>query len=222
MELYANPYSYDCQGFYFNTPKQFDKKYDAAYKKTGCEEYELEFIDGTREEGELFEAMQVGSANLHAWFDLMDDLEDYELPAMYYLIAVYGEKDWNRACKLVDDEVRTMEGSAKDYAYDYLDNIGGVSELSKEARVMYFDYAQFGRDLKMDLDPDNPDDEFYLNMNDAEAGEEYVESAGGVEALGDTAERYFDVDSWARDMELGGDINVFDFAGTEYVTDYHG
>jgi antirestriction protein len=56
-----------------------------------------------------------------------------------------------------------------------------------------------------------------------EIGEEYVDGIGGVKELGmETAEMYFDWEKLARDMELGGDVTQFDFAGSSWVVDYHG
>jgi len=126
----------------------------------------------------------------------------------------------DEALLLVRDDVRVQEGTMRDYVENYIDSMGGVGELGKKATEMYFDYEAFGRALAMDLDADEPDDEYYLSLSDQERGEEYVESMGSVSELGKVAEWYFDVASFARDIELNRDATEFDFAGSTYVTDY--
>lgn len=109
--------------------------------------------------------------------------------------------------------------SAEDFAYDVVDGIGwdGVGENNLE---MYFDYDSFGRDLMYDFhrgDEDNEDSEgnpedpdHYYNNDGYDMGEyesdqqvayDYIENIGGVDQLGqETAQRYFDYDSFGRDL----------------------
>ena len=58
-------------------------------------------------------------------------------------------------------------------------------------------------------------------MDDRERGEAYIDDVG-IEILfaqprdkreAPLGERYFDVDAFARDMELNGDVTEFEFAG---------
>lgn len=218
--LYANPYDISATGFYFSSAEQFEEKFA---RHLPVEEYEIDFIEGSAEDAALFEAMRVGQGQLEQYFDDIVPLADWEKAALYYLFAIYSPgMDWHIALRRVEDEVRVRQGNAKEYVEDYIDDIGGVGELGRAAGDMYFDYVAFGRDLKFDLDPDEPGDEYYLSLSDQERGEEYVDSMGGVKELGQVAERYFDVDAFARDAELNGDITEFDFAGDTYVTDYRG
>ena len=220
LVFYANPYAYDARGFYFSTAQEYERKYK---KHLPVEEYGIEFIDGSSADADLFRVMSVNQATLEAYLDIVEDLKDYEKPALFYYLDSYDPgADWDDALKAVEDEVRVREGGAKEYAESYIDDIGGVGELGDDIAARYFDYDSFGRAVKMDLDSDDPRND----DDDDDVGYEYVESIGGVSGLGDvlgaTAENYFDVDRFARDLEMSGDISVFTFAGDTYTTDYRG
>ena len=221
IKLYANPYDTSARGWYFDSSEDFDKKYK---KHLPVEEYELEWIDGPEEDRQLFEALNIGPAKLEDFFELVDDLQTDEKAALYYLLRYHGSSgvDLGQLLLLVRDDVRVREGTSKEYVYDLIEDLGGVGELGGNAVEMYFDYETFGRDIEMDLDPDRKEDAYYLDMTDQERGEAYVDDVGGVSELGKMAEQYFDVESYARDLELNGDVTEFDFAGTTYTTDYHG
>lgn len=80
-----------------------------------------------------------------------------------YLAGVgYGPADW--ADKM--DEVSVygpFHGDAEtEFAEEFVDSMGGVSELSKQTAESYFDYAKFGRDLSMDYTEVDTDDGAYF------------------------------------------------------------
>lgn len=54
-----------------------------------------------------------------------------------------------------------------------------------------------------------------------EYAEEYVESTGMLDGVPETVARYFDFEAFGRDMAIGGDVTVFEFAGTMYVMSNH-
>ena len=163
VRYYANPYDRSAKGFYFTDAKDFDKKWKAARKAGGPEEYEIDFIDGPRELGQLFEAAHVGQSELDEWEKLVDEPDQW--PAAYYLLAHHGERDIKKVLQRVED-VRVTEGTAKDYAEELVDSMGGPMELGKE-----------------------------------------------------TLEMYFDMDAYARDMELNGDVREFRFGGKEFTAE---
>lgn len=118
-----------------------------------------------------------------------------------------------------DEAYQGKFSSAEDFAYDLVDGIGwdGVGENNLE---MYFDYDSFGRDLMYDFhrgddgetdaegNPEDPDK--YYNQDGYEMGEyesddqvarDFIDNLGGVDQLGqETAQRYFDYDSFGRDL----------------------
>jgi len=225
IQLYANPYDISAKGWYFKDADDFDAKYK---KHLPVEEYEIEFIDGTREEADLFKAMGVNQGNVREFLDVIGQLDnEHDQAAFYYVVEQYPSKHksdpegWAEALEKVEDEVRVMEGDSKAYAEEYIDNIGGVGQLDKKTVEMYFDYEAFGSALEQDLNPDEEGDRYYLDMNDYERGEAYVDSIG-FDSLGKAAEEYFDMDKFARDLDLGGDVSEFVFAGKTWTTDYHG
>ena len=223
ISLYANPYDISARGWYFSDDEDFAKKYK---KHLPVEEYGIEWIDGPEEDRELFEALNVDSGNLEQYFELIDELNDPDKAALYYLLRHRGmgpKETLDDLLQMVDDEVRVFEGNSKEYVEEYIDSAGGVGEaFSKEVIERNFDYERFGRDIGFDMDPDDEGDAFYLAMSEQERGEEYVDSMGGVAELGKNAETYFDVDSVVRDMELNSEIAEFDFAGQTFTTDYMG
>jgi len=217
--MYAQPYSPSATGWYFKDIEDFEKKYK---KHLPVEEYELQLVDAEHADFDLFKAMRVNQANLREWFEVMDKLDsEHDQAAFYYLAEDLRRDDWEDMLTDVDREVRVMEGDTKAYAENYIDDMGGVGQLGKKTIEMYFDYERFGADLEHDLDPDDEGDQYYLDMTDQKRGEEYVDSIG-FESLGETAENYFDMDAFARDLELGGDVTEFEFAGKTWTTDYHG
>lgn len=90
----------------------------------------------------------------------------------------------------------------------------------------YFDYDEFGRDLRLDGyydeliddyrsqgDDEWADDleEHLENTSDYELAEEYIFGLGGLEALGkETLEMYFDYDSYEDALKINGNFIEFD------------
>lgn len=218
LRFHAQPYDPSRRGFYFNDYDEYEEKYK---KHLPTEEYELEFIDGPSEDADLFSALKVDQMSLEQFLDDVVTLSEHDKAALYYVATNgYGD-DLDDMLKKVDDEVRVMEGDSKAYMEEYVDSMGGVSELGKKTIEMYFDYERFGRDLEQDLNADDENDQYLLDMDDEKRGETYVDDIG-FESLGKTAEEYFDMDKFARDAELGGDISEFEFDGRTWTTDYHG
>ncbi len=219
LRFHATPYDTSARGFYFSTGDELAEKFE---KRLPVEEYEIQFIDGDMEDAQLFQAMGVHQGNIGDFIDLVDELEEHEKPALFYYLSFYNPgAEWDDAIRAVEDEVRVHEGDVKSYAEEYVDSMGGVGELGPELGERYFDHERFGRDLAFDMDPDDEGDAYYLSLSDQERGEEYVDSIG-FESLGKAAETYFDMDSFARDLQLGGDVTEFEFGGDTYTTDYHG
>ncbi len=219
LSFHATPYDISARGFYFSTGEEFDEKFQ---KRLPVEEYEIQFIDGDLDDAHLFNVVDVSQGNSGTFIDVVEDIEEYQKPALFYYLSFYNPgADWDDALRTVDDEVRVHDGDVKSYAEESVDSLGGVGQLGAATAERYVDHERFGRDLAMDLDPDDEGDAYYLSLSDQERGEEYVDSIG-FESLGDTAEAYFDMDSFARDLQLGGDVTEFEFAGETYTTDYHG
>lgn len=195
LRLYANPYDISARGWYFTSLEDFEQKFK---KHLPVEEYEIDFIDGSTEAAALFKILKVNQGNVAEFFERLDDFEsmnEHDQAALYYVMEEANiTDDLDEALKLVDDEVRVMEGDAKDYAYNYIDSIG---EIPKKLADMYFDYESFG-------------------------GEEMIDDIYGRGNIPtDLAQRYFDYDAFARNLVLSGDIHEFRYNDKRWVTDYN-
>lgn len=142
MRLYANPYDISKHGFYFKDLDQYEDRYKQAYKQSRTEEYEIDFIDGTDKESAIFKVADVNQANVGEFFDAIDELESYELPAFYYHLSIGLNMAEARA--QTEDE-SAAEGTLVDRANEMLDE----GMISQEQLVRYFDAESFGRDLEL-------------------------------------------------------------------------
>lgn len=236
-QLYANPLGLGQSGFYFDSLADYAKKMDSKRRniRGGADfEHTMMFIDGDDDEQQLFAAMSgrdgLYPADLEDYYDVIE-LGDYDKAALYWLLE--RGYDLSEALEHVEDgDVSLHEGSAKDWAYYFIEEAG----LPGNAANYYFDYVRFGRDLGIDRvldpDPDNydegEDDPDYIEeeerisaLSDEDYGVEYVENyLGGLDQLPkQTLSDYFDYDAWIRDLEINGEIDTFTFAGTDYVVD---
>lgn len=87
IQFYAQPYNPDARGFYFSTAEAFEHQSGECFDRYGqpVEEFEIQFIDGTDEEADLFRACGVNQANLAEFIELLDETPSHELPAIAYL-----------------------------------------------------------------------------------------------------------------------------------------
>lgn len=160
VELYAQPYDSSAEGFYFKSKKEFDEKFE---KNKPVEEYEIQFIDGSKEDADLFDVIQkmIGQSEMDEYFDNIVPLEDEQKAALYHLVGI-GE-DLGKALQIVKKQDYSLsKGTIEDYAYDIL------------------------RDT-------------YSEIMDGPLG------------------NYIDIDAFARDMELNGEVSSFTFGGEKYV-----
>ena len=100
-----------------------------------------------------------------------------------------------------------------DYAYQYIDSIGGVEALQDDAEN-YFDYEALGRDLNLNYYPneDMPETagEYWCGDEDAsdeDIGEAYVSDIGfdGVA----NSENYFDYEAFGRELSYDGSLTDY-------------
>lgn len=208
-QFYANPYSDACRGFYFTTIEEYQEKWQAAFDTSHCEEYEIEFIDGSQVESDLFKAMHKISpfAAIEFLNDVADGMRDDELAAVYFDIEYNGEDDLDAAIKWAEDEGRPSDLSLEDYARDLVEQTGYPDN------DYYYDYAALGRDLMMDWDEseqgEEPDDPTQYAVD-------FVEDMGGWDQI-QNKDYYFDYEAFARDLEINGDVTEFTFGGSTWT-----
>lgn len=158
--LYAQPYSIDAVGFYFHSFEEYETKSENLQDRFGnpVEEFEIQFIDG--DDAELFEACGINQSNLSTWFDDIEDKDEHEKIALYFLTGELGYT-LDQAMDKVEDVI-IYEGDAKEAAEELFDEC----------------YAH---------------------------------------TIPENLRFYFDMDKFARDLEIGGDFNEFQFKGTTYT-----
>ena len=144
--IFANPYAFGGRGFYFTTLDEYQEGMLRLWPHD-VEEVELSYCDGPH--CELFNAAGIGQATISQWFDLLDTIEDDQLPALYYLLDDQGET-LSEALERMND-VCVSEGTALDYAHEYIEDSGMLDALPEQLRY-YFDYEAFARDLKLNGD----------------------------------------------------------------------
>ena len=146
MELHATPYGYYEKycGFYFQSMKQFTEKFSYWNKKKGCEEYEIQFIDGTASEKAVFNCINCRQGNLEKLFEETEkEYTDDKLAKLEYLTQYSGLSYDDAKAKLED--VMLFEGEAIDYVHEFVDECyNDMPEFCKR----YFDHDMFLTDLK--------------------------------------------------------------------------
>lgn len=234
LQFHAQPFG-DGPGFYFDSLEDYEKKYEANFKKNHLEEYEIQFIDGENWERLVFEGMQVSQGNLDEYFDALDELEDEHSKVAFLFLLDVG-KDAEDALAEIGN-VQVSGGDLENAAYELLEDVGISDDLADQ----YFDYESFGRDLRISGDltnsleddlesarSDEDEDEVERleeeierleSLSDRELAEDFVDSIGSLkDAVGkDSLARYFDYEAFGRDMNLNGEWAEFRVDGTDYV-----
>ena len=104
------------------------------------EEFAIEFIDGTV--SALFNSIG-DHCGMEKWFDCFEDLDEDEYIKACYLAQIGYDPD-EILSKLED--VYLFEGTALEYAYDYIDSCGMLDDAPDIAK-RYFNYEAFADDL---------------------------------------------------------------------------
>ncbi len=139
--FYAQPYSLDHTGFYFENIDQYEAGMERLNKQ-GCEEVEIQFIDGDEHQARIASALTIYQCDVHRWFEDLDDLDDTAATQISFLLDLgYSIED------ALDryDEVCLFDGKASDYAYDLINE---TTEVPESLRY-YIDYDAIARDMQL-------------------------------------------------------------------------
>ena len=139
-EFYAQPYSTEHAGFYFDSYEKFDEGMEKLNNK-GCEEVEIQFIDGKAHHPSLFKASGISQANISLWFDELEDLTSFEATQLCYLLD-YVALDLDDALSR-SDEVCLHYGTAEDYAQELFEDCYDIPDYLQN----YIDYEAIARDM---------------------------------------------------------------------------
>jgi len=140
-ELYAQPYSIEHTGFYFDNIEKFESGMERLNKR-GCEEVEIQFIDGDSDQVRLFKATNIDQSMLSLWFDELENLATDDTTRMCFLLD-YGHSLEDALSKY--DEVYLHFGTAEDYAQDIFEETMEIPENLQN----YIDYEAVARDMRM-------------------------------------------------------------------------
>ena len=152
LTLYAQPYDYDASGFYFDSFEDYQAKYNSNFNVYGqhVEEYEIQFIDGSAIDCDLFKAVK-GEYNLKAFFMVANTWEDCDkIP----LIIAYEE---NITSEPFNEEVTSdmfqdidiyYDMSFEDLAWEFIES--GVFGDIPDHLENYLDIQLMARDLSFD------------------------------------------------------------------------
>lgn len=111
-------------------------------RQRGCEEVEIQFIDGDAHLCQLAKSMSISQCDIPLWFDELEDL--YEEDAIR--IAFMLDLDF-----CIDDALSRYEdvclhfGTAEDYAQVLIEETANVPENLR----YYIDYQSIARDMEM-------------------------------------------------------------------------
>ena len=139
--FYAQPYSLDHTGFYFESLEEFETGMEKLNKR-GCEEVEIQFIDGEDHHAALAKEADINQATVALWFETLDDLDAYDATRLTFLLE--------RGFALDDalsryEEVCIYQGSARDYAQELIEETTQIPENLQ----YYIDYEAIARDMRL-------------------------------------------------------------------------
>ena len=149
--LYAQPYDISAEGFYFRSSEEYDREAVKAKNSYGdkVEEFEIQFIDGETIDCDLAKAWGINQANLHRFFDVVDEWQDYQKTTFIIAVGECGEAFDPETVHPDDFDVEIYEDETmKDLAFRFVDE-GLFGEVPK-AFEFYIDYDTIARDLAID------------------------------------------------------------------------
>lgn len=138
----------------------------------------------------------------------MFDVDPERADGMEAYVELFGDFDERK----FEDLYIGKFDSDEDMCWDYIENCGGISEaISSRDISNYFDYETFGRELRWDMNEEDENDSYYLNIvDDSELAEQYIEDVYGEvsEMTQETLERYFDISEYARAV-MSSDVTSY-------------
>ncbi|MEW8119804.1 MAG: antirestriction protein ArdA [Candidatus Thiodiazotropha sp.] len=137
--FYAQPYSIDHTGFYFEDIAEYDAGMEKLNAK-GCEEVEIQFIDGDEHLSRLARSVGIDQATITEWFDELDNLDNMETDQLCFLL--------DRGFSLDEavtryEEVCIFHGPVEDYARELIEETTDIPENLRH----YIDYEAIARDM---------------------------------------------------------------------------
>jgi len=140
-EFYAQPYSIEHTGFYFDSVETFKTGMERL-KKKGCEEVEIQFIESDDHLATLAKYADASQSDIDFWFENLEDLEPENVIRLCYLLDQ--GLDIESALEHTD-AVCLYHGTAEDYAQEIIEE---TTDIPENLRA-YIDYNAIARDMKL-------------------------------------------------------------------------
>lgn len=139
--FYAQPYSLDHTGFYFESLEEFEAGMEKLNKR-GCEEVEVQLIDGENHHAALAEAAGINQANIALWFETLEDFDAHDATRLIFLLE--------RGFRLDDalnryEEVCLYTGRPANHAQELIEE---TTQIPENLRY-YIDYEAIARDMRL-------------------------------------------------------------------------
>lgn len=146
--LFAQPYDFTANGFYFHNLDEYITK---SFNLNGplIEEYEIQFIDGEGIDCKLFEALNITQCNIGAYFEAIENWEEYQKINVIIAVGECGYK-----FDICNDDPDDFDvdlyqfDTMKELAEHFVDE-GLFGEIPDNIKF-YLDYDAIARDLSMD------------------------------------------------------------------------
>lgn len=193
-QLHAQPYA-GGGGFYMKSTEDFERGIAKA-KKRGVEEFEIQFINGTKGDAELFAALNINQLNVPLWFDTIEHLDEHK-KATLFALATNGDFQ-GKGEEFLEEVVQQLEDDETGGVFEEFAREGDLESLVDEfvsegvigdsQFAQYFDYERFGRDLRLSgdlcsgLDTEEETEECeerWDGMSDRQIGEEWIDEIYG-------------------------------------------
>ena len=91
-------------------------------------------------------SVDVAQHNLEDYFEAieLDDFQQVQLAALLHIDVPLDE-----ALERYEDVIASEHNDVADWAFEFIDSMGGPAELGKETLASYFDYESYGRDAEL-------------------------------------------------------------------------
>ncbi|MEW8051121.1 MAG: antirestriction protein ArdA [Candidatus Thiodiazotropha sp.] len=137
--FYAQPYSIDHTGFYFGSMDTFEHGMEKL-NDHGCEEVEIQFIDGECGLSRLASAAGINQGSVALWFEELENLDNHEVDQLCFLL----DRGFDLEEALSRFEyVNIFYGTAADYAQELIEE---TTDIPDNLRY-YIDYEAIAQDM---------------------------------------------------------------------------
>jgi antirestriction protein len=145
----------------------------------------------------------MGEEDFQKIIEVIQGAEESNLPFDVILEAMsdLGVDEISEVVERYNGSVEASMGNEwRDFAYEFVDSVGGVSGVSNAD--YYFDFEAFGRDERINMGGEAEEEMGYEDLSDEQLGEQLVDEIGGVGELDEsTIDMYFDYDKFGRELQ---------------------